>query len=230
LSPSNGGPNQFITVPAPYGTYIYPASSSSTGTLNPAIQAMLLACFNNPAPFPDPCPMLPTDLLYSTGVQGVPFPAITTVTVTDLPEPSTLILSGAGLIGLLGRWRRPDRARRADGVSIIRRRARVELIFVIRRGPFRRDKTRGWQPVGVNFVRIRQTTAGSSRRALAHLRRTVRPARSLIVLIVVPERRRLPIFIIGARRSIPVIAGRWRRIVLRHCGSRGYGHRNRQRQ
>ena len=106
LSPSNGGPNQFITVPAPYGTYIYPASSSSTGTLNPAIQAMLLACFNNPAPFPDPCPMLPTDLLYTTGVQGVPFPAITTVTVTDLPEPSTLILSGAGLIGLLGRWRR----------------------------------------------------------------------------------------------------------------------------
>jgi hypothetical protein len=108
LSPATpSSTNQFITVPAPYGTYIYPATSSSTGTFNPAIQAMLLACFNNPAPLPDPCPTTPTQLLFSNGVQGMPFPAYARVTVTDVPDPSTLILSGAGLVGLLGRfWRR----------------------------------------------------------------------------------------------------------------------------
>jgi PEP-CTERM motif len=108
LSPATpGSTNQFITVPAPYGTYIFPATSSSGGMFVPAVQAMLLNCFNNPAPFPDPCPTLPTQLLFTTGIQGQPFPAIATVNVLDLPEPSTLILSGAGLVGLLGRsWRR----------------------------------------------------------------------------------------------------------------------------
>ena len=92
-----------------YGTFVFPTNGQSTGTFNPNTYADLLNCFNNPGNNPNnPCPAAMTETLYSNGIRGTPFPALTQVVVSDTPEPATWWSMGLGgaVLAVLGRPRR----------------------------------------------------------------------------------------------------------------------------
>lgn len=108
MSPSAGGTPAILNAQGLGAFLFFNNGPGSTGTLIPATLTLLQNCYNNPGAFPNPCTILPTDLLYTGEVQGQPFPTVADVTVNDLPEPAVLGMFGFGalLIGLFAGLRR----------------------------------------------------------------------------------------------------------------------------
>jgi hypothetical protein len=119
MSVWNGvGKPGIITVPGGLGMFFYNGNGvGSTGTLQPGTLAILNNCFNNPGNFPNPCPTIGANKLYTGEFQGQPFPAVATVTVNDLPEPSTWGVVFAGIITLACFARRIRQAIAVCGLS-----------------------------------------------------------------------------------------------------------------
>jgi hypothetical protein len=91
-----------ITVPGGLGMFSYNSNGvGSTGTLIPGTLGILNNCFLNPGTFPNPCPGIGANQLYTGEFQGQPFPTVATVTVNDTPEPSTLGVVFAAMIALV---------------------------------------------------------------------------------------------------------------------------------
>jgi hypothetical protein len=106
MSPMATQPSVANIVTGPgYGITLFPVGGSSTGTENATQFAALFNCFNN---VPDTCEATAQNgtPLFSNGVDGLPYPATTSVTVNDTPEPSAWILCLTGALFLLIRTRR----------------------------------------------------------------------------------------------------------------------------
>lgn len=112
LSPAAGGcVPQNLTAPAPGLVFFNSTCPPAGAGPDAAVMTKLENCFANPGPFPNPCPIGPGDNLFTGEYHGDPNPAIGIVTVTDTPEPSTL-LGGVGCALILtgATWRRRKRA------------------------------------------------------------------------------------------------------------------------
>ena len=92
-----------IATNAGFGQFVFPIGGSSTGTENATQLANLQNCFNAPATC---AATANAGLLFSTGVNGVPFPATTSVTVFDTPEPAALWLFATGCVYFASRKKR----------------------------------------------------------------------------------------------------------------------------
>lgn len=94
-------------IPGGGGALVFVANANS-GAINLAVLAQLLNFVNNPPGcamnFQPPCQPDPPLLLYANGITAGP--VATSVDVFDIPEPSTILLSATGLLGLIGSVRR----------------------------------------------------------------------------------------------------------------------------
>jgi len=103
MSPMLTQPNQATVTTNNYGFFFFPTTGSSTGRENAGTLNALLNCNTAAA-----CSQVATNigngnqaLLFSNGVLGNPYPAVTSVTVNDTPEPGTWLsfASGCFLLG-----------------------------------------------------------------------------------------------------------------------------------
>jgi hypothetical protein len=92
-----------IATNAGFGQFIFPIGGSSTGTQDLAQLANLVNCFNVPSTC---AAAVNAGLLFSNGVNGIPFPATTSVTVFDTPEPAALWLFVMGCAYVASRKKR----------------------------------------------------------------------------------------------------------------------------
>jgi hypothetical protein len=107
VSPLLTQPTQATIMTNGYGTFVVPTNGSSTGTENLAQYNAFLNCFNT-----GPANCLPVaqngTMLFSNGIDGIPYPAMTSVTVVDTPEPAAgcLCAAGCALLVTLRKWAR----------------------------------------------------------------------------------------------------------------------------
>jgi hypothetical protein len=112
MSPMLTQPNQAVLTGTNFGFFVFPTTGSSTGTENGATLTALQNC-NTAAGCTAVANNIGTGnlaLLFSNGVLGNPYPAVTSVTVNDTPEPGTWWLFASGCL-LLAASRRLLRAR-----------------------------------------------------------------------------------------------------------------------
>lgn len=101
LANPNTAPNVFTAIGL--GVFVFnlgPGGSQGLGP-NPVTLTDLFGCYFTPGVFPNPCPALAgAPPLYTMSFQGIPFPAVASVTVLDTPEPASIALLGTALLGL----------------------------------------------------------------------------------------------------------------------------------
>ena len=87
-----------IATNAGYGQFVFQTGGSSTGTEDPVELNLLQNCLAN-----NNCPAaIAHGPLFNNGIDGLPDPALTSVTVLDTPEPATwcFIIGGCAVLAL----------------------------------------------------------------------------------------------------------------------------------